>query len=241
MTAVGTSDSSAPHLLGGAQLLAHKDLASARAQPRRREVRAASRRQCPDTLAPMQDDLGLVEKWRAGDEEAGQELLGRHFDDVYRFFRNKCATESDDLVQRTFLEIVKSRDSFRAESSFRTFLFVIARRVLYGYLRKQKRDDALDFGVTSLGEIVTSVGTKMARNEAAERLRQALEELPVDDQVLIELRYWHELDATALGEVFECPSATIRTRLRRARLKLQEKLGEDEATASIFRDMDESD
>ncbi len=189
----------------------------------------------------MHSDLELVENWRDGSDAAGQELVRRYFDDVYRFFRNKCATESDDLVQRTFLEIIKSRDSFRAESSFRTFLFVIARRVLYGYLRKRKRDDALDFGVTSLGEIVTSVGTKMARNQEAERLREALEILPVDDQVLIELRYWHEFDATALGEVFECPPATVRTRLRRARLKLQEKLGNDEATASLFKGLDDSD
>ncbi len=176
----------------------------------------------------MHTDLELLTAWRKGDEAAGQELFERHFDDIYRFFRNKCAGEADDLVQRTFLACVKSRDRFRAESSFRTYLFVIARHELYGYLRRQKRDgDRLDFGVTSLGEIVTTPGTKLARDQAAEQLRQALCQLPVDDQILLELRYWHDLDATALGNVFDVPSATIRTRLRRARIALQKKLGND--------------
>ncbi len=175
----------------------------------------------------MDGDLALLERWRAGEEAAGQELFTRHFDAVYRFFRNKCAAEADDLVQKTFLACTKSRDKFRAESSFRTYLFVIARHELYGFLRRKHKDDRLDFGITSLGEIVTTQRTKMARDERAEKLRQVLAELSVDEQVLLELRYWHELDATALGEVFDAPPATIRTRLRRARLALQKKLGDD--------------
>lgn len=176
----------------------------------------------------MDDDLALLEAWQRGDEVAARTLFERHFDDVYRFFRNKCAHEADDLVQRTFLACVRSRDRFRAESSFRTYLFTIARHELYGYLRRRKRDgDKLDFGVTSLGEIVTTPATRFARDQAAERLRLALTQLSVDQQLLIELRYWHDLDATALGEVFEVPPATVRTRLRRARLALRETLGDD--------------
>ena len=176
----------------------------------------------------MDDDLALLQRWRDGEEGAGQELFSRHFDAVYRFFRNKCAAEADDMVQKTFLACMKSRDRFRAESSFRTYLFGIARLELYGFLRRKRKDERLDFGVTSLGEIVTTQRTKMARDASAEKLRLALSELSVDEQVLLELRYWHELDATALGEVFEAPPATIRTRLRRARITLQKKTGERE-------------
>lgn len=71
---------------------------------------------------------------------------------------------------------------------------------------------------TQLGEIVTTPATRLARDQEAERLRVALTRLSVDQQLLVELRYWHDLDATALGEVFDVPPATIRTRLRRARL-----------------------
>lgn len=188
--------------------------------------------------AAMRDDLSLLKSWRDGAEDAGQELFERHFDDVYRFFRNKCASEADDLVQRTFLACVKSIERFRAESSFRTYLFVIARHELYAYLRKQQRDgQILDFGVTSLGDIVTTPGTRLGRSQDADRLRLALSSLSVDDQVLLEMRYWHELDATALSEVFDMPAATVRTRLRRARMSLGEKLdGDAECQRGLFGD-----
>lgn len=170
--------------------------------------------------------MALLDAWRRGDEAAGQRLVARHFDDIHRFFRNKCNDGGDDLVQRTFLGCLEARERFRGSSSFRTYLFGIARHELYRYLRKQTLDgDRIDFGITSLGAIVTTPASRIARDQAAEDLRRALSQLSTDAQLLIELSYWHDLDATALGEIFEVPSATIRTRLRRARLALREHLG----------------
>ncbi|HEY5922720.1 MAG TPA: sigma-70 family RNA polymerase sigma factor [Kofleriaceae bacterium] len=179
------------------------------------------------------DDVALLGRWRLGDEDAGQRLFERHFDDIYRFFRNKCGDAADDLVQRTFLACIQARERFRGDSSFRTYLFGIARNELLSYLRRHSNDgDKLDFGVTSLGEIVTTPATKLARDQASERLRIALTQLSVDEQLLLELSYWHDMDATALGQIFEVPPATIRTRLRRARLALHETLVESESGTS---------
>jgi RNA polymerase sigma factor (sigma-70 family) len=175
----------------------------------------------------IDDDVALLDAWRRGDKDAGQRLVERHFDGIHRFFRNKCADGADDLVQRTFLGCLEARERFRGSSTFRTYLFGIARHELLRYLRKQSVDgDRIDFGVTSLGEIVTTPATRVARDQTAERLRRALTQLSTDAQLLIELSYWHDLDATALGEIFEVPPATIRTRLRRARLALQQNLGD---------------
>lgn len=171
------------------------------------------------------DDTVLLDAWRRGDEGAGRRLVERHFNDIHRFFRNKCADSADDLVQRTFLGCLEARERFRGTSSFRTYLFGIARHELYRYLRRQAVDgDRIDFGVTSLGAIVTTPASRLARDQAAEHLRRALMQLSTDTQLLIELSYWHDLDATALGEIFEVPAATIRTRLRRARIALRERL-----------------
>jgi RNA polymerase sigma factor (sigma-70 family) len=176
----------------------------------------------------VNDDVALLETWRQGDEAAGQRLFERHFQDIYRFFRNKCGNAVDDLVQRTFLACVQSRERFRGDSSFRTYLFGIARHELYGYLRSHAHDaDRIDFGITSLGEIVTTPASRLARDQAAERLRRALTQLGIDEQLLLELSYWHDLDSTDLGQIFEVPPATIRTRLRRARLALRDKLDHD--------------
>lgn len=173
---------------------------------------------------PVDADLVLLERWREGDQRAGQDLFKRHFQSVYRFFEHKCRGEADDLVQRAFFQCVRSRDQFRGQSSFRTYLFSIARHELYQHLRDVRRDAQLDFHITSIAEIVTTLGSRLGRARQAERLRVALRSLPVEQQLLLEMCYWHELDSTQLGEVFEMPAATVRTKLARARKALRAQL-----------------
>jgi RNA polymerase sigma factor (sigma-70 family) len=172
----------------------------------------------------MNSDLALLDQWRAGDQRAGQDLFARHFADIYRFFEHKVGAEADELVQRTFLACVAARDQFRAESSFRTYLFVIARHELYSHLRRMTRDQAVDFNVTSIAEIVSSAASRLDRERQIEQLRQALRLLPAEQQLVLELHYWHDLDAAALAEVFQANAGAIRVRLLRARRALREKL-----------------
>ena len=95
-------------------------------------------------------DLELLEAWRGGDRQAGEALFERHFDAIARFFRNKVDHGIDDLIQRTFLACVESKDQFRGEASFRTFLFAVAHNVLGKHYRSQRRHgDRIDFGVTA--------------------------------------------------------------------------------------------
>lgn len=171
------------------------------------------------------DDATLLERWRAGEADAGQELIRRHFASVYGFFHTKCPGQADDLVQATFLACVKARDQFRGDSSFRTFLFSIARNQLYTALASAHRAATkLDFEVSSIAEIVSTPGTKLARVEEHREVVQALQQLPVEQQVLLELHYWQELEIGQLAEVFELNAAAVRQRLHRARVALQEVL-----------------
>jgi RNA polymerase sigma factor (sigma-70 family) len=168
-------------------------------------------------------DLELLEAWRAGDNAAGKQLFERHFDSIFGFFETKCSSDADDLVQSTFLACLKAKTHFRAESSFRTYLFTIARNELYHLLRTRQRKDAkLDFELSSIAEIVSTPGTKLARNQEHQQLVTRMQMLPVEQQMLLELHYWEDLDIAALAEIFESPAATIRTRLHRARNALRD-------------------
>jgi len=64
-------------------------------------------------------DLGLLERWCAGDGNAGQELFTRHFA-TSTGFEHKLGPDADDLAQQTFMACVSSRDRFRRGSTFRT-------------------------------------------------------------------------------------------------------------------------
>ena len=173
---------------------------------------------------PM-DDLELFERWQQGDQDAGNQLLKRHFHSLYRFFRNKVQSDIDELIQSTFLACVRSRDRFRKNSSFRTYLFTIARNELYGYLRRRKRgEETLDFGVTSVMDMGTSPTGRLARNQQYNLLLQALRSLPVEQQVLLELYYWEEMSVAELSELLDIAPPATRTRLTRGRKALREML-----------------
>ncbi len=175
----------------------------------------------------MDQDRELLERWRAGDQAAGRDLFARFFDPLFRFFANKC-NEPDELVQATFFALVKARDQFAGRSSFRTYLFTIARNELYRWLRTFKRERGFDPELSSIAEVATTAGSRLARNEEHRRLCAALRTLPVESQTLLELHYWEGLDATALAEIFDAQVATIRQRLSRARLALKDALAASE-------------
>jgi len=179
----------------------------------------------PGTLRFMEDaDPELLARWRAGDRAAGQALFARHFGSLYRFFQTKCEGEADELVQATLLACLNAKDQFRGDASFRTYLFSIARHKLYRYLRDRRRDPSMDVSITSVAEVMTTQRTAMARDQAHRALLDALRQLPVEQQTLLELYYWEDLDTYALAEVFEVRVGTIQTWLFRARGKLRELL-----------------
>ncbi len=181
---------------------------------------------------PPVDDLALLDRWRQGDQRAGQELCTRYFSEVYRFFEHKLAGEADDLTQQTFMACVRCRDQFRGQSSFRTYLYAIARNELYMRLRKMPRFEHVNLEVSSLNEIVSSPSHKLGKEQELSRVRAALRQLPVEQQVLLELHYWHDLDAAALAELFEATPGAIRVRLLRARRALRDRLADAAAAGS---------
>lgn len=169
-------------------------------------------------------DLELLERWRAGDATAGNALVERHFSAIYRFFRNKVRADIEDLVQRVFLACVESRDRFRGDASFRSYLFRVARNELF---RRYRTDGRLeDFGSRSMAEHDPgpSPTEALARRREHRVLLRALRSLALDDQIALELFYWEKLSGSDLAIVLGVPEGTARTRLRRARASLDERI-----------------
>lgn len=171
-------------------------------------------------------DNELLELWQAGDSAAGNELFLRHFRSIRRFFANKVpAEEVEDLVQRTFAGCVAARDRVRPDASMRAFLFGVARRQLYKFLRdraSQARHVDVDFGVSSVRDLGHSPSSMMAKQQAHELLLQALQQVSVEHQTIIELYYWEQLSGPEIAEILDIAPATVRTRLHRGRQAVEE-------------------
>src|SRR5262245_33747402 len=117
-------------------------------------------------MAHSPNDIALLEACRAGDKQAGNALLARHFSALLGFFENEAGADADELIQRTLLACAESYQQIRGEASFRTYLFTIARHELYRYFRQRSQQrDRLDFGVSSLFDLKTSATGQIQRQE----------------------------------------------------------------------------
>ncbi|MEM7156577.1 MAG: sigma-70 family RNA polymerase sigma factor [Myxococcota bacterium] len=173
----------------------------------------------------MERECELVDAWRSGDEQAGEALVEAYFPALHRFVRNKIDHGVEDLIQSTFLACLEGRDRFEGRSSFRAYLFGIARHLLYERYRKKATHGA-DFVAerSSVADLETGVSTLVRRRSDEEQLYRALRCIPVEQQLILELYFWESMTAREIGEVLDQPEGSIRTKIRRARLQLRERL-----------------
>ncbi len=176
---------------------------------------------CPS----VSDAAELFRHWQAGDSQAGDALLRLCFVPLHRFFRNKVVGEVEDLIQKTLLSCVESRESVRDPAHFRTFLFRVARNRLYDRLRNELKVGAqVDLSEASLYELGASPSSVVARDQRQQLVAEALRRIPLDYQIALELSYWEGMKAPAIGEVLGLNPNTVRTRITRARAALKEQL-----------------
>ncbi len=173
------------------------------------------------------DDETLLIAWREGDRSSGETLFGRYFDRLYAFFAAKVdSNEVADLVQKVFVGCVEGADRFRAESSVRAYFYGVARNVLFRHYRTRRRTPHLDFGVSSLFDLAPTPSSIVHRADQQRRLHEALTRLPLELQILVELRFDEGLSGPELAEAIGIPEGTVRSRLRRALNLLREALSD---------------
>ena len=182
----------------------------------------------------MNPDYELLDAWKQGDARAGSALVRAHFSGLYGFFVGKVSTGEEDLVQRTFLIALERSDRYWESASFRAFLFGIARNVLLDYYaaaRKADRMDVLRESSVALG--VDSASQVVAAREEERLLQQAMREIPLGQQIIIELFYWEGLSHDEIAGVLGIAVGTARSRLHRARARLKDRIEAAESSPAL--------
>ncbi len=178
-----------------------------------------------------EEDAGLVERWRAGDRVACKALFERYYANVARFFRTKVRdlAIAEDLVHETFLRCFEAIPRLRERAAFRSFLFGIACNTLREHYRGARRE--LERGALESRSVRELVGadaqgliSALARREEQRALLEALRRIPLEHQVLLELRYWERMTGPEMAAIVGAPLGTVKTRLRRARALLEQQL-----------------
>jgi len=170
-------------------------------------------------------DGALIERWRGGDERAATALVERHAPALARFAANLGARDDvEELVQDTFVRAFSSLDSFRGESSLRSWLFTIERRLLLDRRRTERRRRE-DVGVeegTAVTEYDPLDGVVAAETEA--RLREAVGRLTTTQREVFTLRVTEGLSYREIADVVGSTEGAARVHYHNAMRAVKEYL-----------------
>lgn len=173
------------------------------------------------------DDI-LVDRARAGDPEAMDQLVSRHSDGVYRVALGilRDADEAADAAQETFLKAFRGLKGFRGEASFKTWLLTIAANEARGVLRKagRRKEFALDAaGPVPSGE--AAADEELERSEDADRIREALVMLPEKQKQAVTLRIFEDLSFREIGIIIGSSEGAARVNYHHGIRRLREIMG----------------
>lgn len=188
----------------------------------------------------LPDDLTLAKRCREGDQAAFRLLVERYQRKAYAQALGmlKDKDEAMDVAQEAFVKVYKYLDHFKGDSSFYTWLYRIVanlcvdrlRRAGGGQAEKVELDDKVDHQAdpAAAGILATRLGSNpqkaVLRAELAEKIQEALGQIPEKHREILLLREVEGLSYEDLSRILKIPKGTVMSRLFHARAKAQEIL-----------------
>ena len=139
--------------------------------------------------------------------------------------RNRA--DAEDLVQETYVRAIRGKETLRAGSNVKSWLFTILRNIHLNQLRKQRtapRVLEIDADESTANIVVETSADPLAhyvRKTEREWLMEAIEQLPAEFREIIVLREFEDLSYVEIAGILNCPVGTVMSRLARARSRLR--------------------
>jgi len=169
----------------------------------------------------------LVERCRQGDETAFRELVDQYKGLVFALIARSIANRAraEELAQDVFLKVHKGLPYFRGEAKLSTWMYRIVINVL-SQERPELATASLDDRDDENRPRVQPVADDRAFGDLVmkDRLEKAIEQLPVQYQVLINGHYLKGMRYEDLAEALNMPMGTVKTHLHRAKRRLRQVL-----------------
>lgn len=166
------------------------------------------------------DEL-LAIRCQLGERDAFDELIDRYADRLRGHVRRVAASnaEADDLVQETWLRVIRGLPGLRDPARVRSWLFGIAHRVLVDRLRTRYAEPAA-VDVAPLADARNLLDEEIRRDQ----IERGLEVLaPIDREVVV-LFYLEQFTLSEVAEAVGVPVGTVKSRLHRARRRMRAAL-----------------
>ncbi len=179
-------------------------------------------------------DEDLIERFQQGEAYAYDQIVRRYKDQllnfVFRFLGN--AEEAEDIVQETFLRVYRNRYAYTRVAKFSTWIYTIAGNLARTELRRRKRrrlfSISTDMGLEDRDfEISDEVFNPEIHVDSAmqeELIQREISKLSPKFREVIILRDVQELSYEEISKIIRVPIGTVKSRVNRARLRLQARL-----------------
>lgn len=181
-------------------------------------------------MAHQFNDEELMAQFQDGNESAYLEIVARFkdrlFTFIYRFVGDSAMAE--DLVQDTLVKVYTHRHAYREIAKFSTWIYTIAGNLARTELRKRKRRATFSMSTLGFGERELDLpsgdpapSAVVEGRQSEQQIRRALAKLPLHFRTVIILRDVQELSYEEISKIMKIPLGTVKSRVNRARLRLQ--------------------
>jgi RNA polymerase sigma-70 factor, ECF subfamily len=176
--------------------------------------------------APRNDEreLKLLSLIAVQDRRALEELYLAYHRRLTRFLMRLAPRYdiAEEVINDTFFVVWKKASEFRGNSQVSTWIMGIAYRRALKSLRDYKPNaDAIDFTRAQQDKLSDN---SIAKGDESAWVMQALQQLPVEQRIAIELAYYVGHSCDEIATITQCPVSTIKARLFHARQKLKQLL-----------------
>lgn len=182
-------------------------------------------------------DNEIISRCQKGDRETFNVLMETYQSRVFNIAYGMLSDydEASDASQEIFIKVYKSISSFKGQSSFTTWLYVICRNVCNDMLRKRQRrgiqvsiysEDEDNNRVREIESNMPTPEERMEMNECQLAVKEAIDSLKPEYREILLYADMKQLSYEEVAKILKCPVGTVRSRLNRARSALRKKLSD---------------
>jgi len=179
-------------------------------------------------VTPDDPDHELAARFRDGDRAAFDLLVRRHQKGMWRLVRRYVKSDADaaDVTQLAFVRAFRGLAAFRGSATVRSWLYRIAINCALSWLRDHRREQPTVLAEDALVD-ANPAPAQLAAGDDRAQLRQAIEQLPPKQKLVLELRVFDDLSFKEVAELADCSENTAKVNFHYAVKRLRDILGAD--------------
>lgn len=182
----------------------------------------------PDLRLAEMTDEHLVGSLRKGEAWAGEALVKRYHDSLFRYLNRQASSTNlaEELLQQTWLSVFEHLEQFKYDEQggmgFKAWLFRIATNKAHDFWRSRGREKNAYAGLKLVtDEELPDASHRMSGTEQDRKLRWAIDQLPDAQKQVVLLRYYSDMKFVDIASMLGCPLNTALGRMHKAMLKLR--------------------